>query len=169
MRGLGEQRAGGPFRQTDKGRDEKDAQGHPHVRRREVDEPVGEEGRDTQKQHVAHQRVALPLDLVGPHGKAILERGADGRAKEALGEQVAERRAHRRALPRAAIRVGDVHRASVCVSNPPPPRPRASEALVGRPAPVRCTRGPSPERSRKWRHQAPRGTASPGLQSFGAW
>ena len=63
MRGLGEQRAGGPFRQTDKGRDEKDAQGHPHVRRREVDEPVGEEGGHAKEEHVAEDGLLVPLDL----------------------------------------------------------------------------------------------------------
>lgn len=77
---------------------------HVDHRRRDVDEPVGQERRDSQEDDVERQVVVVLGHLLGPLIDALGEVALNQRPAEAVGEQVAERRTDGRALRKRRFR-----------------------------------------------------------------
>ena len=73
---------------------------HVDDRRGDVDEPVGQERRDAQEDDVERQVLVVLGDLFGPLLDALGEVALNERPAEAVGKQIAERRADRGALRR---------------------------------------------------------------------
>lgn len=71
---------------------------HVDHRRCDVDEPVGQERRDSQEDDVERQVVVVLRDLLGPLVDTLGEVALDQWPTEAVGEQVAERCTDGRAL-----------------------------------------------------------------------
>lgn len=72
-------------------------QWHANHGRHQVDEPVGEDGRHAQKQHVVEEIRLVLLNLRTPLLRALRKEALDQPPARHLGQQVAQRRPERRA------------------------------------------------------------------------